>query len=430
MKLLFSVAATAALFFLSSCGGDDDNNTPPSVENTSALCQDGIDNDGDGMIDCADGDCADFAFCEETETLGGSIGTRTLTNDKIYIIDRFAYVDDGDVLTINPGTILKANDGDGADASAFIVARGGKIIANGSPENPIIFTSVRDGISLGETESTLDPTQSENQGLWGGLIILGKAPVSVKPSNAADGIGREGFVEGVPSTFEFSKYGGNEDNDDSGELSYVSIRYTGTTLATNEEIQGLTLGGVGSETDISNIEIYSSDDDGIECFGGSVSVTNLLIAYQADDAIDIDMSYSGTIDNALVLLYNGATGNDGMEIDGPEATGVNDTGFFTIQNTTIYQKGAANIARCKSNAQGTIKNFVAKDFNGQTFLLDGAKDITIMDSEFNEAQATAITETDVDSFTNTNNMFSVTSFTKGANETVFDWTFSKSQGLF
>jgi len=430
IKLFFALCATAGIVSITSCSDDEEPPLPPAiVENTAALCNDGIDNDGDGDIDCDDSDCTVFIFCETPiETLTGNIGTKTLDASTVYIIDRFAFVDDGDVLTIPAGTIFKAEDGQGADASALIVARGGKIDAQGTASQPIIFTSVNDNIEPGETASSL--SASADGGKWGGLIILGKAPVSVNPGDAADGIGREGFIEGVPSSFSFSKYGGDDEMDDSGILNYVSIRFTGSTLSTDEEIQGLTLGGVGAGTTISNIEIVSSNDDGVEFFGGTVDVTNILIAYQTDDAIDIDQSYKGTVDNGLILLYNPAPGNDGMEIDGPEAVGVNDTGFFTITNTTVYQKNTANIARLKSNAQGVIMNFAARDFAGETILFAGAKDVTIMDSEFNQAEATVFTQTDVDTFTNTNNSFSVTSFSNGADESKFDWTWSKSIGLF
>ena len=399
MKLFFSMMAMMGMLVFTSCSDDDGPDGPEEPEEP------------------------------ETETLSGSIGTMELDPDVIYIVDGFAYVDDGDVLTIPAGTIIKAEDGQGQDASALIVARGGQIMANGTAESPVIFTSVNDDIQPGETQSTLDPT-SLSRGQWGGLILLGNAPVSVDPSASEDGIGKTGYVEGVPADNAFGIYGGSDTEDSSGSLNYVSIRYTGSTLATDEEIQGLTLGGVGNGTSIMNVEVYSSFDDGVEFFGGSVDVTNLLVAYQTDDAIDIDQSYAGTVDNSLVLLFNPSAGNDGMEIDGPEASGINDGGMFTVTNTTIHQLGGANIARLKSGAQGTVSNFVARNFSGQTMLFDGAYDITLADSEFNEDQATAITETDVDMLDMSGNSFSVSSFTTGADESVFGWTFASSQGLF
>ncbi len=419
LNLIILFTAIVSLGALTSCGDDDSPSTP------TATCSDGIMNGDETGVDCG-GSCAP---CKAEEvTLGGSIGTMTLDKSKVYIIDRFAYVASGDVLTIPAGTILKANNGQGADASALIVARGGKIMAEGTAEEPIIFTSIKDEIQPGEKTSTIDPT-TLSQGQWGGLIILGKAPVSVKPTLSADGVGKEGYIEGVPSTFDYSKYGGNEPEDNSGVLNYVSIRYTGSTLSTDEEIQGLTLGGVGSATSINNIEIFSSFDDGVEFFGGTVNITNLLVAYQTDDAIDIDQSYAGTIDNSVVLLYNPQAGNDGLEIDGPEAVGVNDGGKFILNNTTIYQKGSANIGRLKSAAQGIISNLAAKNFSGdQTLLYDGAQVTELRTSQFNLSESAAITVASGTAPTMIDNEFDVTSFTKGADESKFAWTFSKERG--
>lgn len=454
IKLILGIAAISSIFTLSSCG-DDDLIPTTTLENTLALCQDGIDNDGDGVIDCDDGDCAAFTVCvvnpgptctdgmqngDETgvdcggscdpctEALPDMIETRTLDASIIYTFDGFTRVASGATLTIPAGTILKAALGQGEDASAFIVQRGATIDAQGTADNPIIFTSEDDGITPGTTTSTLEP-ESLSQGLWGGLIVLGNAPVSVNPDDAADGIGREGFIEGIPSSNDFSRYGGDDANDNSGILNYVSIRYTGTALATNEEIQGLTMGGVGDGTTLSNIEIFSSFDDGIELFGGTVNITNLLVAYQTDDAIDVDQNYSGTIDNSIVLLFNPNAGNDGMEIDGPEAEGVNDDGFFTITNTTIYQNGGANITRVKSDAQGTVSNLIARDFlPGQVFLDGGAEAITLMDSQFGQSEMDAITNDG--GLTLMNNLFNVTDFTTGADESVFSWTFAAERGDF
>lgn len=382
------------------------------------------------LTSCVSIDDDGGALIVPTETLGGELATQTLDPNTVYIIDRFAYVPSGNILTIPAGTILKAKDGQGADASALVVARGGKLFANGTAAKPVIFTSINDDIQPGETKSTLDP-RLQSQGQWGGIIILGNAPVSVKPANSADGIGKEGYVEGIPSSYNFSKFGGNDVNDSSGSLQYVSIRFSGSTLSTDEEVQGLTLGGVGAGTVVDHIEIFSSFDDGVEFFGGTVNVSNLLVAFQTDDGIDIDQNYAGTIDNAVVLLYNPATGNDGMEIDGPEADGVNDTGLFTVNRVTIYQKGGANIARLKSNAQGTINHLAARDFAGQTIMLDGAKQVTISNSEFNQDEAKAITAANVQQLNVQNNLFNVSNFTTGADESEFSWTTSrKDEGLF
>lgn len=380
--------------------------------------------------------CSKSTDVEVTDELGGSIGTRTLYADTVYVIDRFAYVDSGDVLTIQPGTIIKANTGNGANASALIIARGGKINAVGTASKPIIFTSIEDDIQPGENLSTLS---TDSKGLWGGIIILGRAPVSVGDGDT------EGVIEGVPSIYSFSKYGGDDEMDNSGRMEFVSIRYTGTELITDQEIQGLTLGGVGSGTIISNIEIISSDDDGVEFFGGTVSVSNFLIAYQSDDAVDLDQNYSGTMSNFLVFVNNAAAGNDANEHDGPENVTYTE-GLYTLMNSTfINLAGNSRAGTLKSGAQGTIKDCAFIDFNAG-FRIDGSLatnnyesgKLKVKDCQFNTSgtvrdfiTATA-KETEIkDLFeADGNEKLAKDDITKGADDSVFGWTFAKALGLF
>lgn len=380
--------------------------------------------------------CSKTTEVEVTDELGGSIGTRTLYSDTVYVIDRFAYVDSGDILTIQPGTIIKANTGNGANASALIIARGGKINAVGTSANPIIFTSVEDDIQPGETLSTLS---TDSKGLWGGVIILGKAPVSVGDGDI------EGVIEGVPSIYTFSRYGGNNEADNSGTMKFVSIRYTGTELITDQEIQGLTLGGVGSATVISDIEIISSDDDGVEFFGGTVSVTNMLIAYQSDDAVDLDQNYSGTMSNFLVFVNNAAAGNDANEHDGPENVTYTD-GLYTLMNSAfINLSGNSRAGTLKSGAQGTIKDCAFIDFNAG-FRIDGGTatnnyesgKLKVKDCQFNTSGtvrdfiSASAKETEIkDLFeADGNEKLAKGDITKGADKSVFGWTFAKALGLF
>ncbi len=435
---------------MTSCGDDEEPTTPPAVENTSALCQDGTDNDGDGLTDCDDPECQDFSFCEvipATETISGSLGTRTLTNDRIWIMDGFTYVSDGDVVTIDPGTIIKAEDGQGSDATAFIVARGGEVIANGTATSPIIFTSINDNIALGETASSGLSNDISGSGQWGGVIILGNAPISAGSSSAIAGVspvGSEATIEGVPASLSYSRYGGSVAGDDSGEYSYISIRYTGTQLGANNEIQGLTLGGVGSGTIISDIEIFGSKDDGIECFGGTVDVTNLLVAYQEDDAIDIDQSYDGTIDNALVLNFtvdrNPSDPNDpndtgALEIDGPEQPGTNDGGTFTLTNATIMNMVSPLTdgfpGQLKSGAQGEINNTAFVDFSGaRLFEVNSVSAFTLDTIEFDDATGFENNDSNPADLTTMSISTGVDPATVGADATAFDWTFAKSLSLF
>jgi hypothetical protein len=210
---------------------------------------------------------------------GEGVGTTTWTSDKEYNISGFTFVNDGQILTIEPGTIIHFAEGQGLQASALIVARGGKIIAEGTADKPIIFTSERDDLN--------GSVNVKEDGLWGGIIILGNAPMNT--------ISNEGHIEGIPISEPRGIYGGNNENDNSGILKYVSIRHSGSFLGQANEINGLTLGGVGSGTILEYIEVIASADDGIECFGGTVNLKHITTAFCEDDNIDTDDGYRGNM---------------------------------------------------------------------------------------------------------------------------------------
>jgi hypothetical protein len=313
---------------------------------------------------CSDDDDEPVDQDAEVVTVSGTITANTTwTKDKIYELDGRVIVTTGVTLTIQAGTVIKGQEGEGADASALMIARGGKLSAVGTASEPIIFTSVLDDIQPGEKAgTTLD---MDDRGKWGGLVILGKAPISVSGATEAQ-------IEGVPAGETLGLYGGDVATDDSGDISYVSIRHGGTVLTGGSEINGLTLGGVGSGTSISNIEIFGNVDDGVEFFGGTVNVSNILVSYQGDDGIDIDQAYSGTI-NGFLVIHGGDT-DEGLEIDGPEGS-ANADGMFTLQNGTLkgdptQASDASSLADIKSKAQGTFNNVV---FTGYT----AGKDIKI-----------------------------------------------------
>jgi len=289
--------------------------------------------------------------------ISGIISTdQTWTEDNIYELAGRVIVDDGATLTIQPGTVVKGREGQGINASVLMVARGGKLNAIGTAEKPIIMTSVLDNIMPGEKAGTT--LNEDDKGKWGGLVILGKAPISVAGATEAQ-------IEGVPAGVVEGLYGGDIANDNSGTIKFVSIRHGGTVIAEGSEINGLTLGGVGSGTVISDIEIFANVDDGVEFFGGTVNVSNLLISYQGDDGIDIDQAYSGTVDGFYVV--HGGDTDEGLEIDGPEGT-ANATGKFILKNGTLKgdpSKGGdvSNLGDFKSKAQGTVQNVI---FTGYT----------------------------------------------------------------
>jgi uncharacterized membrane protein len=286
---------------------------------------------------------------EETKS-GILTADETWTSDKVYLLDKKVVVDDGVTLTIEAGTIIKGKAGEGTQASALVVARGGMLMAEGTASNPIIFTSEADNIAIGETVGT-NLTKVDNK-LWGGLIMLGSAPISAENGDT------ETNIEGIPVEEGYGLYGGSEAADNSGTLNYVSIRHGGISIGDGNEINGLTLGGVGTGTSISNVEVYATLDDGIECFGGTVNIDNALVFYQGDDGIDLDMNYSGTISNFTVIHGDGIGSDEGLEIDGPEGSTYT-SGLFTLSNGVVLTDGTeTSAADFKSKAQGTVENVI------------------------------------------------------------------------
>lgn len=238
---------------------------------------------------------------------------------KVYQLDTRVTVEAGVTLTIQPGTVVKGNEGQAAAATALLIARGATLNAQGTASLPIIFTSVLDPIQpsdivSGNYASTTSETQS---GLWGGVLVLGFAPITGEDPITEVENQTELQIEGIPTSDPNGLYGGSEPTDNSGTISYISIRHGGTNIGAGNEINGLTLGAVGSGTSISWVEVVANADDGIEWFGGDVDVNGALIWNSFDDAMDTDQDWNGTCSNFIVVTPR--TGS-AFELDGPEGS--------------------------------------------------------------------------------------------------------------
>lgn len=285
-------------------------------------------------------------------TVSGNITSNThWKKNKIVYLDGRVIVEAGAELTIDPGTIIKGNVGVNTNASSLVIARGAKIHATGTATEPIIFTSAADNITQGQIASpNLDPQQS--RGLWGGVIILGAAPIS--PAS-----GTTEQIEGIPASVVEGNYGGANPTDNSGEFQYCSIRHGGTVIGSGNEINGLTLGGVGSGTQIDHVEVVGNVDDGIEFFGGTVNATDLVVWFQGDDAFDVDQAYAGTVTNLAYIA--GADSDHGMEIDGPEGS-QNATGAFTFKSGK-FKGNVGEYIDFRSGARGTVEDILFFGFD-------------------------------------------------------------------
>jgi hypothetical protein len=279
-------------------------------------------------------------------------GNTTWTSDKVYQLGSRITVLDGATLTIEAGTIIKGEAGTGANATALLVARGGKLIADGTADAPIIFTSVADELSPEDIAAgnfgspNLDP---DIDGLWGGVIVLGKAPIS------ADAAAIQ--IEGIPPSDQNGLYGGSDPNDNSGIIRYISIRHGGSNIGEGNEINGLTLGGVGAGTIIEYVEVVANQDDGIEWFGGTVSVKHAIVWNSGDDALDTDQAWAGTMDNFVIIC--GPTTDHALEIDGPEGTLLD---AHIVKNGSVKGHPASELGDFRDGARGTFENIYFFNF--------------------------------------------------------------------
>ena len=192
--------------------------------------------------------------------------TYNWTSNNTYLLDGFVFLEAGGVLNIEAGTVIKGKESPTTsdNASALIITRDAQINAIGTAQQPIIFTAEIDDVN-----DSAD-LFADDRGLWGGLIILGNAQLANTTA--------ETRVEGIPDGEDRAIFGGTDDADNSGTLRYVSIRHGGAELSPGNEINGLTLGGVGNGTVVENIEVVANQDDGVEWFGGTVNVKNVLVA--------------------------------------------------------------------------------------------------------------------------------------------------------
>ena len=204
------------------------------------------------------------------------------TSDNTYILDGVVVLEAGGTLNIEAGTVIKGKDipTNGTDNnSSLVIAKGAQIRAIGTAEAPIIFTTEFDDLE-DEDDITFD-----DRGLWGGIIILGEAPIATPTGTE--------ILGDIEYLGDAASYGGTIENDDSGILQHVSIRHPGASSAPGYENNGLTLAGVGSKTIIDHIEVYACQDDAIEMRGGTVNLKHLSIAFASDESIDWDLGWRG-----------------------------------------------------------------------------------------------------------------------------------------
>jgi hypothetical protein len=248
-----------------------------------------VDGDGNGNGNGNNGD---------NYILSGKYNTdKTLEAGKTYTLRGIVYVIDGAKLTIPAGTIIR---GEKSSRGTLVITRGTQIIASGTADKPIVFTSEE---------------ANPQRGDWGGVVILGRA----RTNASFNGVAGVGEIEGGVNNAEgLGLYGGADDNDNSGILKYVRIEYAGYAFLPDKELNGLTLGGVGKGTTIEHIQVSYANDDSFEWFGGSVDA-KYLIAYKGlDDDFDMDNGFSGRVQFGIAFRDStiaDISGSNGFEVD-------------------------------------------------------------------------------------------------------------------
>ncbi|MEM1030068.1 MAG: hypothetical protein AAGN82_06945 [Myxococcota bacterium] len=296
------ISLVAALALVSvGCGDDDADDTSGAGANGSGAGGPGSGPGGGGT--------------------GGSVLSGDITTDTTltaasspYLLQGKVAVQDGAVLTIEPGTVIQ---GEAATQGTLVIKRGARIEAAGTADAPIVFTS------------ELPPGQ-QAAGDWGGLIILGRAPITDAPGIT------EKLIEGL-SAADGELYGGSDPADNSGTLQYVRIEFSGVDLGNGNEINGLTLGAVGNGTTIDHVMVRNTLDDGFEWFGGTVNATHLIAFNAGDDYFDADEGYVGNL-QFLFGISNTPLSEDpnGFEMDSKtDNTDVARDTAPTIWNVTL-----------------------------------------------------------------------------------------------
>lgn len=378
---------------------------------TFTACSSDSDGDGNGNGNGGNEGGTGSSIVVGDNILSGSLNGEQTLEAKEYILNGTVVIEDGGRLNIPAGTTIKAREG---FSSYLLVAQGGKLYAEGTAANPVVFTA-----------NTTSPTS----GYWGGIIINGRAPISGTNADMSD----TGLTE-IDNNY---RYGGSIANDNSGVLSYVQILYAGARSTADIEHNGLTLNGVGNGTTIENLYILESADDAIEFFGGTVNVTNLLAVNPDDDMFDFTQGYSGTLKNCYGVWESNYTSTEadprGIEADGnldgiyPSHLRQSD---FRVENMTIVNNAAntqnnvdrmQDVIKIRRGAKATITNALVKGTGGTVDLIDmnDGKGAGNAESSISITNSLSITGNELNGTLNT---LTKPADNTGADASLFAWT--------
>ena len=378
-KSLMMLAGVLPLTMLAACG-DTDNDKPPTGSATSSSSSSSTSTSSSGNGGAGGGGgtggagggaaskCVDKPMpAEIVATVFDAVNDEyeiktdtTLTADKVWTLKHKVHVRAGATLTIEPCTTIV---GDKSTLGTLIIDPGARILAEGGRDEPIVFTSQA-------------PVGDRQAGDWGGVMVLGRAPINV-PGGKAN-------IEGLNPTPE-TQYGGDKPDDDSGILKYVRIEFSGILLSQNNEVNGLTFGGVGSKTQVEYVHVRNTLDDCFEFFGGTVNAKHLVCTSNQDDGFDWDFGYSGKL-QFLVLQQDQAFPDDtnGFESDNDAMSTTN----MPISNPTIYNATLVGHDADKQqygwlarrSTQGAVHNAIVTGFEACIDIRDAQTKVELTNS--------------------------------------------------
>lgn len=358
-QLILCSLAAALPLTMAACGSDDDSDKPGGSGGSSNAGSGGTSagSGGEGGSSAGQGGmggsggsssadfCGDLGMTAAAAELPNEITSDTcLEAGTTYELNDRVAVADGATLYIQPGTTIQGNK---SPIGVLVIQRGGKIMADGTEDNPIVFTSKL-------------PAGQRAAGDWGGIILLGKAP-NFK--------GEDTNIEGLPEDPAW-QYGGSDANDDSGVMRYVRIEYSGFELSQDNEINGLTMGSVGSGTTLEYIQVSNTLDDGFEWFGGTVNAKWLIVNNAGDDMFDADTGYQGELDTLFGRQVAPLSGDpNGFEMDSDNNANAMPTSMPDVKNVTLCGTGVASGSHgttrgavLRENLEGTFDNILVTGF--------------------------------------------------------------------
>jgi hypothetical protein len=300
------------------------------------------------------------------QTLSGDITTsRTLTRDTQWSLQGIVFVKNGAVLTIESGTFIIGQPGS-QPPSALIVTRTGTIEARGTRSRPIVMTSSQ---NFGQRV----------RGDWGGLVLLGRAPVNVAANAANNNPAGEFYIEGLQTTPD-ALYGGQDPTHYCGTLEYVRVEYAGAILSPNNELNAFTWGGCGTRTVAQHLQSAYGLDDAFEWFGGTMNASHLVGGLAADDYVDFQLGYQGKIQHGIFYQSPDLPGNRGLEGDNSEFNAAAEPfSNPTMFNLTFIGSGAQGFDEntppgifLRRGARGSFNNIVVTRFVGSAVFLNEA----------------------------------------------------------